>query len=85
MKFFNLLKRGNSYSIALRHFEFFLFFITPPVLLILILFGFFFRHEIVEITKNQREITLRQYASGIREGLPRKKGLLRGNSMDTSD
>ena len=33
--------------------------------MILTLFAFFFRYQIVEITKRQREITLRQYASGI--------------------
>jgi two-component system sensor histidine kinase YesM len=65
MKFLNPLKRGNSHSIASRHLTFFLLFITLPVLLILILFGFFFRHEIVKTTRNQREITLRQYAFGI--------------------
>lgn len=45
--------------------EFFLFFITLPVLLILTLFALFFRYQIVGITRNQREITLRQYAFGI--------------------
>ncbi|MDR0387196.1 MAG: histidine kinase [Treponema sp.] len=65
MKLLTPLKRGNNYSIASRHLEFFLLFITLPVLVILILFGFFFRHEIVKIAKNQREITLMQHASGI--------------------
>jgi len=64
MDFFNGLKRKN-YSIASRHLEFFIFFIALPVLLILTLFAFFFRRQIIETTKNQHEITLQQYASRI--------------------
>ena len=65
MNWLSRIKQGKRRSIASRHLESFLLFITLPVLLILTLFALFFRYQIVGITKNQREITLRQYASGI--------------------
>ena len=58
-------KRLNSHSIASRHLELFLLFVILPTWLILILFTLFFRYRIVETTKNQRVLTLQQYASGI--------------------
>jgi len=59
------LKLGKNHNIASWHLQFFLLFIALPVLLILTLFAFFYRYQIIENTKNQRELTLRQYASGI--------------------
>ena len=44
---------------------FFLLFIALPVLVILTLFAFFYRYQLIQSTKNQRELTMRQYASGI--------------------
>jgi len=64
MDFISRLKRKN-YSIASRHLEFFLLFITLPVLLILTLFAFLFRFRIIETAKKQHEIILQQYASEI--------------------
>ena len=61
----NIFRRKESYSIASSHLKFFLLFVTLPVWLVLILFTLFFRYQIVETTKNQRKITLEQYASGI--------------------
>ncbi|MDR0487324.1 MAG: histidine kinase [Treponema sp.] len=65
MNFSNPLRRRKKYSVASKQIEFFLLFIALPVLAILTLFAFFFRYRIVEITKNQREVILQQYASGI--------------------
>ena len=69
MKSFGLqldrLKKGKSHTIASRHLELFLLFVTLPVMVILVLFTLFFRYEIVETTKNQRIITLQQFASGV--------------------
>ena len=61
----NRLKLRGSHNIASWHLVFFLLFIALPVLLILTLFAFFFRYQLIENTKNQRELTLRQYASGV--------------------
>jgi two-component system sensor histidine kinase YesM len=62
---FKLLKQGKNRSIASWLIGFFLLFIALPVLIILTLFAFFFRYQLIENIKNQRELTLRQYASAI--------------------
>ena len=58
-------KQGEGRSIASWQLEFFLLFVALPVLVILTFFAFFFRFQIIGNTKNQREINLRQYATGI--------------------
>jgi len=65
MNFIDRWKRKKAHGIASWHIRFFLLFIALPVLVILTLFAFYYRYQIIENTKNQREITLRQYASGI--------------------
>ena len=63
--FFYSLKQRKNIHIASWHLVFFLLFIALPVLLFLTLFAFFYRYQIIENTKYQRELTLQQYASSI--------------------
>jgi len=61
----NRLRQGKDYRISTWHLVSFLLFIALPVLLILTLFAFLLRYQTIENTKNQRELTLKQRASGI--------------------
>jgi two-component system sensor histidine kinase YesM len=61
----NRLRQAEHHSITTWHLVFFLLFIALPVLVILTLFAFLLRYQTITNTKNQRELTLKQRASGI--------------------
>ena len=63
--FINRLKQRKNINIASWHLVFFLLLIALPVMLILSLFAFFYRYQLIENTKYQRELTLQRHASSI--------------------
>jgi len=61
----NRFRQAKHHSISTWHLVSFLLFIALPVLVILTLFAFLLRYQTITNTKNQRELTLKQRASGI--------------------
>jgi len=61
----NRLRQTKYHRISTWHLLSFLFFIALPVLAILTLFAFLLRYQTITNTKTQRELTLKQRASGI--------------------
>jgi hypothetical protein len=59
------LKNRKKYSIAVKHLQLFLLFVAVPVLFVLILSGFLFRHQLTKMIYLRQEAALRQYAESI--------------------
>jgi two-component system sensor histidine kinase YesM len=63
------LYRGQSRTIAARHFSSFFLLIAAPTFVVILFSGYLFRQEIVRLTTEQRYGALEQTASGIESGL----------------